>query len=59
MNNNISLYIGKNGKYSPKMSENRRTEMKNSGAVKQKAKSKPLEWNDIVAAYKELIAGEN
>ena len=42
MNNNINLYIGKSGKYSPKMNEKRRTELKDSASESDKSLLKKL-----------------
>ena len=58
MNNNINLYIGKSGKYSPKMSENRRNELKNFGSESGKNQPKKLNnidiWNSIREDYARL-----
>lgn len=47
MNNNIFKYIDARGKYSPKMSENRRIELENSGNDSAKSQLKSLNYTDI------------
>lgn len=54
MNNNINKYIGKSGRYSPKMSDKRKHELKESGTGGVKALTHADIWALIVRDCKAL-----
>lgn len=64
MNNNNSIYFTKSGKYSPKMSEKRRMELKDSANESGKSLIKKLNnttnmsdiWEGIRNDYAKLVA---